>query len=128
MNISWENIDNLQDHFITYLLYKESKTVSQISKIRNLEIQEVNDQLIRAKMEIKLLLKNQLEMSKDTLDRFLELGKDDRIKFMNDLDDEKLLDFKRKIYKRVITEKNAEDLMIFVNKIEKKYFCEIYSP
>ncbi|EPZ61007.1 hypothetical protein H477_0544 [[Clostridium] sordellii ATCC 9714] len=105
MNISWENIDNLQDHFITYLLYKESKTVSQISKIRNLEIQEVNDQLIRAKMEIKLLLKNQLEMSKDTLDRFLELGKDDRIKFMNDLDDEKLLDFKRKIYKRVITEK-----------------------
>lgn len=131
MNISWENIDNLQDHFITYLLYKESKTVSQISKIRNLEIQEVNEQLIRAKMEIKLLLRNQLEMSKDTLDRFLELGKDDRIKFMNDLDDEKLLDFKRKIYKRVITEKNAEDLMILIwatGELNDERFLGILHP
>ncbi len=36
MDINWENIDNLEDYFITYLLYKESKTVSQISKIRNI--------------------------------------------------------------------------------------------
>ena len=26
MNISWDNIDNLEDYYITYLLYKESKT------------------------------------------------------------------------------------------------------
>ncbi len=53
MNISWDNIENLEEHFITYLLYKESKTVSQISKIRNIEIQEINEQLIKAKIEIK---------------------------------------------------------------------------
>ena len=39
MNISWDNIGNLEDHYITYLLYKESKTVSQISKIRIYELQ-----------------------------------------------------------------------------------------
>ncbi|MGL5642639.1 MAG: helix-turn-helix domain-containing protein [Paraclostridium sp.] len=114
MNISWDNIENLQDHFITYLLYKESKTVSQISKIRRIETQEVNEHLIKAKMEIKVLLKSQLEKSKDILDRFLELGKDDRINLMNDLDDEKLLGFKRKLYKRIMMEKNVEDLMILI--------------
>ncbi|MGL5507528.1 MAG: HEAT repeat domain-containing protein, partial [Paraclostridium sp.] len=64
MNISWDNIDNLDDYFITYLLYKESKTIVQISKIRNIDISEVNDQLIRAKMDIKSMLKNQVELSK----------------------------------------------------------------
>ena len=76
MNISWDNIDQLEDHFITYLLYKESKTVSQISKIRNISTTEVNDQLIKAKLEIKAMLKDELESSKDVLDRFLELNKD----------------------------------------------------
>ena len=114
MNISWDNIDNLEDYFITYLLYKESKNVSQISKIRNLDISEVNDQLIRAKMDIKSMLKNKVELSKDVLDKFLELGKDDRINFINELSEERLLEMKRKLYKRIITEKNAEDLMILI--------------
>ena len=54
MDISWNNIDNLEDYFITYLLYTESKTVSQISKIRNISVTEVNDHLIRAKLDIKI--------------------------------------------------------------------------
>lgn len=114
MNISWDNIDNLQDYFITYLLYKESKTVAQISKIRNIDISEVNDQLIRAKMDIKSMLKNQVELSKDVLDKFLELGKDDRINFINQLSEERLLELKRKLYKRILIEKNIEDLMILI--------------
>jgi hypothetical protein len=114
MNICWDNIENLENYFITYLLYKESKSVSQISKIRNIDVQEVNEHLITAKMEIKSMLKNQLELSKDILDKFLEQSKDDRIAFMNTLADERLLEFKRKLYKRIITEKNAEDLMILI--------------
>lgn len=60
MDINWENIDNLEDYFITYLLYKESKTVSQISKIRNISSTEASEQLIQAKLKIK-------EMQKDDL-------------------------------------------------------------
>ena len=114
MNISWDNIDKLEDHYITYLLYKESRTVSQISKIRNLSTSQVNDQLIKAKLEIKSMLKDKVEFSKDVIDKFLVLNKNDRLKFMDSLNEERMLDFKRKLYKRIITEKNAEDLMILI--------------
>ncbi|MGL5313043.1 MAG: HEAT repeat domain-containing protein [Peptostreptococcaceae bacterium] len=114
MNISWDNIDNLEDYHITYLLYKESKTVSQISKIRNLSTTEVNDQLIRAKLEIKAMLKDKVELSKDILDKFLGLSRNDRLEFMNSLTEERMVDFKRKLYKRILKERNAEDLMILI--------------
>ena len=114
MNISWDNIDKLEDHYITYLLYKESRTVSQISKIRNLSTSQVNDQVIKAKLEIKSMLKDKVELSKDVIDKFLVLNKNDRLKFMDSLNEERMLDFKRKLYKRIITEKNAEDLMILI--------------
>ena len=114
MNISWDNIDKLEDHYITYLLYKESRTVSQISKIRNLSTSQVNDQLIKAKLEIKSMLKDKVELSKDVIDKFLVLNKNDRLNFMDSLNEERMLDFKRKLYKRIITEKNAEDLMILI--------------
>ena len=114
MNISWDNIDKLEDHYITYLLYKESRTVSQISKIRNLSTSQVNDQLIKAKLEIKSMLMDKVELSKDVIDKFLVLNKNDRLKFMDSLNEERMLDFKRKLYKRIITEKNAEDLMILI--------------
>ena len=114
MNISWDNIDNLEDYHITYLLYKESKTVSQISKIRNLSSVEVNDQLIKAKLEIKAMLKDKVELSKDILDKFLGLNRIERLDFMNNLNEDRLIDFKRKVYKRIITERNVEDLMILI--------------
>ena len=114
MNISWDNIDKLEDYYITYLLYKESRTVSQISRIRNLSTSEVNDHLIKAKLEIKSMLKSKIELSKDIIDKFLTLNKDDRLKLMESLNEENMLDFKRKLYKRIITEKNAEDLMILI--------------
>ena len=116
MDISWSNIDNLEDYFITYLLYTESKTVSQISRIRNIPISEVNDQLIKAKLEIKSANKQKIESSKDVLDKFLELGKDSRLEFMENLslDQEKELNFKRELYKRILKEKNADDLIVLI--------------
>lgn len=114
MNITWDNIDELPDYFITYLLYKESKTVSQISKIRDISVSEVKEQLIEAKLQIREALKSQSESSKDMLETFLELNKNQRLDFMNSLDEEKMLYFKKKIYKRIITEKNNEDLVILI--------------
>lgn len=114
MNISWDNIEQLEDYFITYLLYKESKTVSQISKIRNISTTQVNDHLIKAKLEIKAMLKVELESSKDILDKFLESNKEKRIAFMESLNEESMVDFKRRLYKRILVERNAEDLMILI--------------
>ena len=131
MNISWDNIDQLEDHFITYLLYKESKTVSQISKIRNTSTTEVNDQLIKAKLEIKAMLKDELESSKDVLDRFLELNKDKRLAFMNNLQEDSMIDFKRRLYKRILIERNAEDLMILIwatGELKDERFLRLLHP
>ena len=131
MNISWDNIDQLEDYFITYLLYKESKTVSQISKIRNISTTEVNDHLIRAKLEIKAMLKDELESSKDILDKFLELNKEKRIAFMESLHEERRVDFKRRLYKRILIERNAEDLMILIwatGELKDDRFLKLLHP
>ena len=131
MNISWDNIDQLEDYFITYLLYKEYKTVSQISKIRNISATEVNDHLIRAKLEIKAMLKDELELSKDILDKFLELNKEKRIAFMESLHEERMVDFKRRLYKRILIERNAEDLMILIwatGELKDDRFLKLLHP
>lgn len=133
MNIDWNNIDKLEDYFITYLLYKESKTVPQISKIRNISTMEVNDQLIRAKLEIKSMSKDKLENSKNILDKYLELDKSERLDFIEELslDEEKSLNFKRELYKRIRLEKNAEDLIILIwttgELKEEKYLDLLHS-
>ena len=107
--VDWNNIDELEDYFITYLLYKESKTVSQISKIRNISTME-------AKLQIKSLSKEKVESSKDILDKYLELSKSERLDFIEELnlDDDRMIKFKRELYKRIRTEKNAEDLIILI--------------
>ena len=131
MNISWDNIDQLDDYFITYLLYKDSKTVSQISKIRNISTTDVNDHLIKAKLEIKAMLKDKIELSKDILDKFLEMNKDNRMTFMDNLDEEKMIDFKRKLYKRILVERNAEDLMILIwatGELKDDRFLKLLHP
>ena len=78
---------------------------------------------IRDRLEIKSMLKDKVELSKDVIDKFLVLNKNDRLKFMDSLNEERMLDFKRKLYKRIITEKNAEDLMIL--DVYKRQACEI---
>ncbi len=131
MNISWDNIDQLEDYFITYLLYKESKTVSQISKIRNIPTTEVNDHLIKAKLEIKAMLKDELESSKDILDKFLEYNKEKRLSFMESLNADKMIDFKRRLYKRILIERNAEDLMILIwatGELKDDRFLKLLHP
>ncbi len=131
MNISWDNIDNLEDYYVTYLLYKESKTVSQISKIRNLSISQVNDQLIMAKLEIKAMLRDKVELSKDTIDKFLVLNKHDRLQFMSELNSERMIDLKRRLYKRILIEKNAEDLMTLIwatGELKDDRFLKLLHP
>ena len=133
MDISWKNIDELEDYFITYLLYKDSRTVSQISKIRNISTMEVNDHLIKAKLEIKSKSKKQIEDSKNILDKYLELDKSKRLDFIDDLsmDNDKMIEFKRELYKRIRIEQNAEDLIILIwttgELKEEKYLDLLHS-
>lgn len=128
MKIIWENIENLEDCYITYLLYKESKTLSQIAKIRNISIAEVNEQLIKAKLEIKSNLRKTVDTI-NVIDKFLGLNKLDRVDFINNTSD--IVSFKREVYKRTLIEKNAEDLMILIwamGELKDDRFLKLLHP
>lgn len=102
MDISLENIDNIEDFFITYILYKEGKTIHQISKIRNLTNYQVNEQLIEAKLKLKHLSNPNEKIDTDIIDEILILDKSKRLELILELNENELLDFKRKLYKRII--------------------------
>ena len=86
MVIGWDNVDDLEDYFITYLLYRDSLTVPQIARIRNLSQDEVNLQLITAKTEIR---KSKQESKKDNeceiIVDYLTLTKEERLEFLDNL-------------------------------------------
>lgn len=111
MDISWNNIDNLEDYFITYLLYKEGKNVPQISKIRNISIENINRDLIKSKEILKTYHKKE---EKDIIYKVLEMDKESRINYINFLTEQELIDLKKNLYKRILKEKNAEDLMVLI--------------
>lgn len=113
MEIKWEEIDNLEDYFITYLLYKKSLTVPQISRIRNKPIEDIKNDLIKAKLSVRNSKKNNSE-EKDVVDYYLTLSKEERISFIEKLNNEEVTDFKRKVYKGILNVDNAEDLMVLV--------------
>ena len=113
MVIGWENIDNLEDYFITYLLYEKSLTVPQISRIRNKSIEDVNSDLIKAKLSLRESKKSDAG-EKDIIQYYLTLSKDERKAFIEKMGEDEIIDFKRKVYKGILNLENAEDLMVLV--------------
>lgn len=130
MVIGWENIDDLEDYFITYLLYKKSLTVPQISRIRNKSIEDVNNDLIKAKLSLRKSKKNDAK-EKDIINYYLTLSKEERISFIKSLGEEEIIDFKRKVYKGILNLENAEDLMVLVwtaGEFQDSRFLNILYP
>lgn len=128
MDISLENIDNIDDFFITYILYKEGKTINQISKIRNLTHYQVNEHLIEAKLKLKHSSNLNEKNDTDIIDKILILDKSKRLELILGLNESKLLDFKRKIYKRIKIEKNAEDtikLIWCIGELKDERFLDL---
>ena len=133
MVIGWENVDNLEDYYITYLLYKESLNVEQIARVRNKSVEQVNEDLITAKDIIRKTNKSirNLNEEKDILDYFLSLSKDERIDFMSDMKDSDINGFKRKVYNGILRLENIDDLMVLVwtaGEFRDSRFLEILYP
>ena len=83
MVIGWDNVDNLEDYFITYLLYRDSLTVPQIARVRNMSQDEVNLQLIAAKTEIRKSKRGSKKGSDcDVIMDYLTLTKEERLEFL----------------------------------------------
>lgn len=53
LKLNWEDIKDQEDFMITFLLYQEGKTIEWISKIRNMSIEIIKEQIIQAKVKLK---------------------------------------------------------------------------
>ena len=131
MVIGWENIDNLEDYFITYLLYEKSLTVPQISRIRNKSIEDVNEDLISAKLSLRKARSEKDSEEKDILKFYMCLSKEDRIAFLKKLGEEEMIDLKRKVYKGILNIENVDDLIVLVwtaGELKDSRFLNILYP
>ncbi|WP_099187704.1 HEAT repeat domain-containing protein [Tepidibacter mesophilus] len=108
--LSWDDIDSLEDFKITYLLYQEGKNINQISKIRNMKIDDVNKDIIKYKQILSQTKPN----NKNIIEILLEEDKNSRIDIINSLNESELNNVKKLLYKRIIIEKNVDDLMILL--------------
>lgn len=131
MVIGWENVDDLEDYYISYLLYKQALSVVQIARVRNKSIEEVNDDLIKAKSLIREENKSKKSSSQDQLTTYLALSKEDRKVFIDGLELEKLNMFKKKVFKSILEVSNVEDLMVLVwtaGELRDSRFLKILYP
>ncbi|SFE70880.1 HEAT repeat domain-containing protein [Peptostreptococcus sp. D1] len=131
MVIRWENVDDLEDYFITYLLYADSFTVPQISRIRNMTEESVNKDLILAKTRLREVRKSSDTPKSDIIEKYLSLSKEERLDFIKKVPKNELESFKMKVYKSILKTDNAEDLMVLVwtvGELKDDRFLNIIYP
>lgn len=112
--ISWDHIEELNDIEITYLLYREGKSIEAIEKIRNYSREKVEKHIIEAKIEIHSIDHDEEKKKKTTLDRLLELSKEERLEKIESLslqERKELINEIKRSYKIV---KNSDDKMILI--------------
>ncbi|ABR48384.1 PBS lyase HEAT domain protein repeat-containing protein [Alkaliphilus metalliredigens QYMF] len=110
ITINWGNVKEYDDHFISYLLFLEGKSVSLISQIRNLSKEEVDQQIIESKVKMK-----QSKKTQDFSQVFMVLlasTKEERLNFLLQSDGLVKEELMKYMVIRIPTIENAEDLMI----------------
>lgn len=112
MEITWECIKEKEDFYISYLLYKEGKTIELISLIRNISKEEAGIHIIKAKDIIRNNSKE--KENKKNLDYILSLDKEKKIDFINSIEVDNQIEIKRELYRRMTQEKNIEDLIAMI--------------
>lgn len=103
----WKNIKKLKDYEITYFLYLEGKNIETISSIRRLSKEEVENHLIKAKI-------NLYSPNDDILLKVISMNKNNRVDYLSKLKDTDKKFLVEEIYKRYFSFKNAEDRMILI--------------
>lgn len=107
--LTWDNIKKLEDHHISYLLYKEGKSIETIALIRKLPKIEIENHIIKCKIELK-----GSDTDDDLLVEVISLEKNKRLKLLSKLSREEKSDLTEQIMKRYVQFKNPEDRMILI--------------
>lgn len=105
--ISWDNVEKFDDCIITYILYKEGKTIETISRIRNISKEKVEKDIIDSKIKVRAIQSG--NNKKSLLDRILELPKEGRLRFIEKEPSEKVEKLISEVKKEYGYIKNPED-------------------
>jgi len=106
-DLNWSNIEYLKDYHITYLLYKEGKSINAISSIRALSKTDIEKHIIKGKIEFN-------KSNDDLLLKIISMNKLDRLDYIKRLTKDEKVILYNEIYKRYITFKNPDDRMIII--------------
>ncbi|SKA88367.1 Helix-turn-helix domain-containing protein [Clostridium sp. USBA 49] len=88
IKLNWDEIDNFTTEDITYFLFLEGKSIDAISKIRNIDKEEIKRHIIEGKIKYRFLAK-----SKDIQELFkilCNLGKQDKLYALKYLDEKNI--------------------------------------
>ncbi|MBP2027612.1 23S rRNA maturation mini-RNase III [Acetoanaerobium pronyense] len=112
MDKSWSEINIMTQEEITFLLYKEGKSLSQISLIRRLPIEEIQKQIISQKRKFSEHKLTQYDNS--MLIEYLSLGKEERLSYLLEITEKEKNSFEDLLEKALDSRDNIEDLMILI--------------
>lgn len=118
IKFDWKDIDNLSNSDITYFLSIEGKNIQAICKIRGLNREEVQKQIIEGKIKYRFLAKSKDE--KSFFETLCNAGKTDKLTVLNSLDNdnkEKLLIYIKNEFTNM-TSKNKEYALWIIGELK----------
>lgn len=111
MIISWENIEELSDSEISYLLYLEGKNIKTICRIRNLDKSDVERQIIECKIKYRILEGS--ERTEDIVARLMKCRREERTNAISYLDQSKLKEIEEYSIKHLFNS-NRDDCIFYI--------------
>ena len=127
MILAWTAGELADDEFLEFLEELINHENDDVRKVANSAIKKIKNKSKEAdknKKEKKLEENIPINLNekkfdnnnenKDELQSFLGLDKNKRLDFLDRLKPEKMIYFKRKVYKRILTEYNTEDLIVLI--------------
>jgi HEAT repeat protein len=110
-SITWDNIDDLSDPEISYLLYTEGKDIKTICKIRNISKSEIEKHIIECKVKYRIFEgSNNLDSIAKRLMRF---SKEERINALNMMTQEDKKKIEKYAQERLF-ESNRDECMFYI--------------
>jgi hypothetical protein len=125
VNLDWNNLDSLSDSEITYFLSLEGKTIEAICRIRRLEREEVQRQIIEGKIKYRFLAKSNSE--EELFQTLCNSVKQDKLSVLETLSEEtreRLVKFIRAEYVNMPS-KSKETAIWIIGEIKDKSCIDI---
>lgn len=121
----WEKIETLSEEQISFLLYREGKTVMQIARIRGLSEQTVKQHLLISKKQNAG--KNNEQRRLSLLETYLVMSKEQRQEYLGSLSREEEKDLALELLEAANSNCQTEDLMVILWTVGEKKMQTLYS-